>query len=176
MIALNGNYMARIFIWIHRGLGRAAALALLADGPTSSFMRETRHGPRAWVTSQTAPQVVLGDLGKREETYDVSRQVNTGRMDAVIPTRASISTPPRRRPKHARTLAVGVLAPMLTGSPASRPADLHLQRYASGRRRILARHRLDVATLEQGTGLLGQQALRRRAVTGRADGRMSAPT
>jgi NAD(P)-dependent dehydrogenase (short-subunit alcohol dehydrogenase family) len=160
--------MTRIFITgSTEGLGRAAALALLDDG--HEVFLHARNPSRAASMGDLADRgsgVVIGDLGSAEETHDVADQVNAiGRMDAVIHNAGiyidsqRVATPRGTR-AHAGCQRSSALRVDRRGR-ASRPTDLHQQRHASRRRRVLARHRLELATMARRTGVLGQQALRR---------------
>jgi NAD(P)-dependent dehydrogenase (short-subunit alcohol dehydrogenase family) len=162
--------MTRIFITgSTEGLGRAAALALLDDG--HEVFLHARNPSRAASMGDLADRasgVVIGDLGSAEETHDVADQVNAiGRMDAVIHNAGiyidsqRVATPRGTR-AHAGCQRSSALRVDRRGR-ASRPTDLHQQRHASRRRRVLARHRLELATMARRTGVLGQQALRRHA-------------
>lgn len=121
--------MARVFITgSTEGLGRAAALALLAGG--HEVVLHARNPPRAASMGDLADRatgVVIGDLGMAEEAHGVAAQVNAiGRMDAVIHN-AGIYIDPQRvsTPEgHARTLAVNVLAPYVLTAEIDRPARL----------------------------------------------------
>ena len=159
--------MARIFITgSTEGLGRAAAQSLLDDG--HEVVLHARNPSRAADLGELADRgagVVIGDLSSAEETHAVAAQVNTiGRMDAVIHN-AGIYIDPRARRHPRRTRAHpgrqrSRALPADRRDRASRQADLPQQRPAPRRRRVLARHRLDLATMGRSTGLRGQQALR----------------
>ncbi len=121
--------MARIFITgSTEGLGRAAALALLADG--HDVVVHARNPSRAAGMGRLADRaagVVVGDLGSAAETHDLAGQVNAiGPMDAVIHNAGiyieseRVETPEG----HARTLAVNVLAPYILTAEIERPARL----------------------------------------------------
>jgi NAD(P)-dependent dehydrogenase (short-subunit alcohol dehydrogenase family) len=121
--------MARVFITGSTdGLGRAAAVALLACGH-EVVVHARNHSRAASIRDLEArgAGVVTGDLASAEETHRVAAQVNAiGRMDAVIHN-AGIYLDPERvaTPEgHARTLAVNVLAPYLLTAEIGRPARL----------------------------------------------------
>lgn len=121
--------MARIFITGSvDGLGRAAALALMAEG--HDVVLHARNAERASTLADVAARcagVVVGDLGSAAETRSVARQVNAiGRMNAVIhnaglySVRSRGSTPEG----HATLLAVNTLAPYLLTALIERPDRL----------------------------------------------------
>jgi NAD(P)-dependent dehydrogenase (short-subunit alcohol dehydrogenase family) len=136
--------MTRIFITgSTEGLGRAAALALLDDG--HEVFLHARNPSRAASMGDLADRasgVVIGDLGSAEETHDVADQVNAiGRMDAVIHNAGiyidsqRVATPRGTR-AHAGCQRSSALR-VDRRDRASRPTDLHQQRHASRRRRVL---------------------------------------
>lgn len=113
--------MARIFITGSTdGLGRAAALALMAEG--HEVVLHARSRQRAAAVANIVGRsggIVTGDLASAVETRAVADGVNRiGPMDAVI-NNAGIYLEAHRgnTPEgHATTLAVTALAPyMLTG-------------------------------------------------------------
>src|SRR5215471_2804704 len=121
--------MARVFLTGSTdGLGRAAAMALLAEG--HYVVVHARNPSRAESVSDLEDRgagLVVGDLASAEETHRVAAQVNAvGPMDAVIHN-AGIYVDPQRvaTPEgHARTLAVNVLAPYVLTAEIKRPARL----------------------------------------------------
>ena len=121
--------MAHVFITGSTdGLGRAAAMALLAEG--HDVVVHARNASRADSVSDLedcGAGVVIGDLASAEETHRVAAQVNAvGPMDAVIHN-AGIYLDPERvtTPEgHARTLAVNVLAPYVLTAEIERPERL----------------------------------------------------
>jgi len=121
--------MARIFITgSTEGLGRAAALALLDSGhEVILHARNTTRAASLGNLADRASGVVIGDLASAEETHEIAKQVNTiGRMNAVIHN-AGIYVDARRvgtAEKHARTLAVNVLAPYVLTAEIERPSRL----------------------------------------------------
>lgn len=110
------------------GLGRAAALTLMAEG--HEVVLHARSSGRAAALADLAPRsagVVIGDLSSAVETRAIADQVNKiGRMDAVIHN-AGIYLEPRRgtTPEgHAKTLAVNTLAPYILTALIERPTRL----------------------------------------------------
>src|SRR4051812_47267804 len=135
--------MARVFITGSTdGLGRAAALSLIAKG--HEVVLHARSAERAAAVADIAEDalgVAIGDLQSTAETKSIAEQINAiGRMDAVIHN-AGIYRDRDRGPSpegHARILAINALG------------------------RSAARHRLDRSELGPGAGICGKQALRCR--------------
>ena len=110
------------------GLGRAAALTLLAEG--HEVILHARSSERVAALADLAPRsagVVIGDLSSAVETRSIADQVNRiGHMDAVI-YNAGIYLETRRgsTPEgHAKTLAVNTLAPYMLTALMERPNRL----------------------------------------------------
>jgi NAD(P)-dependent dehydrogenase (short-subunit alcohol dehydrogenase family) len=121
--------MARIFITGSTdGLGRAAALTLIAGG--HEVVLHARNEERVAELAELAPRsagVVVGDLASRAETLGLADQVNAlGRMDAAIHNAGLYSQPSRgSTPEgHATILAVNSLAPYLLTALIERPDRL----------------------------------------------------
>ena len=121
--------MRRIFITgSTEGLGRAAALQLIADG--HAVVLHARSSQRAAALADLAPRsagMVIGDLGSARETRSVAEQVNRiGRMDAVVHNAGVYAARARdARPEgHSQTLAVNTLAPYLLTTLIQRPDRL----------------------------------------------------
>jgi len=121
--------VSRIFITGSTdGLGRAAAVALIADG--HEVVLHARTVQRAAALRDLAPEaagVVIGDLASAAQTRDLADQVNgIGRMDAVIHNAGVFLEPARSATAegHAKTLAVNILAPYLLTALIDRPARL----------------------------------------------------
>ena len=121
--------VSRIFITGSTdGLGRAAAVALIADG--HEVVLHARTVERAAALRDLAPEaagVVIGDLASAAQTRDLADQVNgIGRMDAVIHNAGVFLEPTRSATAegHAKTLAVNILAPYLLTALIDRPARL----------------------------------------------------
>jgi NAD(P)-dependent dehydrogenase (short-subunit alcohol dehydrogenase family) len=118
--------MARIFITGSTdGLGRAAAVALMAEG--HEVVLHARSHERAAAVKDIVKQsgaVVTGDLASAIETRAIADQVNRiGVMDAVIHN-AGIYLEAHRgsTPEgHATTLAVNALAPYMLTALIERP-------------------------------------------------------
>ena len=121
--------MSRIFITGSAdGLGRAAAITLMAEG--HQIVLHARSSERAAAFADLAPRaaaIVTGDLGSAAETRAIADQVNKiGRMDAVIHNagvyleRSRGATPEG----HAKTLAVNTLAPYMLTALIERPNRL----------------------------------------------------
>lgn len=121
--------MARIFITGGTdGLGRAAALSLMAGGHRVVLHARTRERAAAMsdLTSRGAA-LVVGDLLIRAEVIGVAQQVNAlGRMDAVIHNAGIYTTRGRgETPEgHATILAVNTLAPFMLTALMQRPDRL----------------------------------------------------
>ncbi|MEP7243640.1 MAG: SDR family NAD(P)-dependent oxidoreductase [Gammaproteobacteria bacterium] len=121
--------MSRIFITGSTdGLGRSAALTLMAEG--HEVVLHARSSARASALADLAPRsagVVTGDLSSAVETRAIADQVNKiGRMDAVIHN-AGIYLERNRgtTPEgHAKTLAVNTLAPYMLTALIERPGRL----------------------------------------------------
>ena len=119
----------RIFITgSTEGLGRAAAVTLLDDG--HDVVLHARNAARAADLGDLAARasgVVTGDLASARETHALAGQVNAiGRMDAVIHNAGVYVEPGRGATpeRHARTLAVNVLAPYVLTAEIERPDRL----------------------------------------------------
>ena len=122
--------MRRIFITGSTdGLGRAAALTLMADGhEVVLHARSERRAAEAFADmAARSAGVVIGDLSSAAATRSLADQVNKiGRMNAVIHN-AGVSDQPGRdtTPEgHARTLAVNTLAPYMLTALIERPDRL----------------------------------------------------
>ena len=121
--------MRRVFVTgSTTGLGLAAARELIAAGHAEVL--HARSTTRAAALAELAPRsagIVIGDLGRLDETGSVARQVNgIGRMDAVIHN-AGIYDERRRgdTPEgHAHILAVNTLAPYVLTALIERPRRL----------------------------------------------------
>ena len=130
--------MARILITgSAQGLGRAAALDLLAAG--HQVVVHARNQDRAADLSDLVAQgadLVVGDLADLSQTRHLAEQVNElGRMDAVIHNAGVYSdrSPNRAADGHPRIVTVNLLAPYLLTFVLERPArivyltsDMHL--------------------------------------------------
>lgn len=121
--------MKRVFITGSTdGLGRGAAIALLAEG--HQVVLHARSRERAAAFGELAPRaagVVIGDLASAAEVRSIATQVNAiGRMDAVIHNAGIFreSTRGATPEGHARVLAVNVLAPYLLTELITRPDRL----------------------------------------------------
>jgi NAD(P)-dependent dehydrogenase (short-subunit alcohol dehydrogenase family) len=110
------------------GLGRAAALTLMAEG--HHVVLHARSSQRASAFGDMGPRaagVVIGDLSSAIETRAIAGQVNKiGRMDTVIHNAGvylerSRGTTPEG---HAKTLAVNTLAPYILTALIERPNRL----------------------------------------------------
>lgn len=122
--------MRRIFITGSTdGLGRAAALTLMAEGHEVVLHARSEQRAAAAFADMAARSagVVIGDLSSAAATRSLADQVNKlGRMNAVIHN-AGVSDQPGRdtTPKgHARTLAVNTLAPYMLTALIERPDRL----------------------------------------------------
>ncbi|MDF3018933.1 MAG: short-chain dehydrogenase/reductase [Steroidobacteraceae bacterium] len=110
------------------GLGRGAAETLMKDG--HQVVLHARSQDRAAALAELAPRaagVAIGDLASAEQTRSLADQVNKiGRMDAVIHNAGIYREPGRGATpeKHAKVLAVNVLAPYLLTGLIERPARL----------------------------------------------------
>jgi NAD(P)-dependent dehydrogenase (short-subunit alcohol dehydrogenase family) len=121
--------MARVFITGSTdGLGRAAALSLIAKG--HEVVLHARSAERAAAVADIAEDalgVAIGDLQSTAETKSIAEQVNAiGRMDAVIHN-AGIYRDRDRGPTpegHARILAINALAPYILTALMERPNRL----------------------------------------------------
>jgi NAD(P)-dependent dehydrogenase (short-subunit alcohol dehydrogenase family) len=121
--------MARIFITgSTEGLGRAAALALMAE--KHEVVLHARSPERAAAVADIVGRsggLVTGDLASAAETRAIANQVNRiGLMDAVIHN-AGIYLEARRgntSEGHATTLAVNTLAPYMLTALIERPKRL----------------------------------------------------
>jgi NAD(P)-dependent dehydrogenase (short-subunit alcohol dehydrogenase family) len=110
------------------GLGRAAALTLMAEG--HEVVLHARSSQRASAFGDMGPRsagIVIGDLSSAAETRAIADQVNDiGRMDTVIHNAGvylerSRGTTPEG---HAKTLAVNTLAPYILTALIERPGRL----------------------------------------------------
>lgn len=121
--------MSRIFITgSTEGLGRAAALALMADGHQVLLHARSKERAKALTDiSKRTLGVVIGDLAGAAETRGVAEQVNAiGPMDAIIHNAGVYQLPKRdATPEgHARTLAINTLAPFILTALIKRPKRL----------------------------------------------------
>ncbi len=121
--------MARVLITgSTAGLGRAAARNLLDDG--HEVVLHARNSARAGGLDDLARRpagVVIGDLASAQETRGMADQANAIRgIDAVIHNAAVYVDPERvtTPERHARTLAVNVLAPYVLTAWMNRPSRL----------------------------------------------------
>jgi NAD(P)-dependent dehydrogenase (short-subunit alcohol dehydrogenase family) len=110
------------------GLGRAAALTLMAEG--HEVVLHARSAQRAAMLADLASRaagVVIGDLSSAVATRAIADQANKiGRMNAVIHNAGVYREPSRGTTPdgHAKTLAVNTLAPYLLTALIERPDRL----------------------------------------------------
>lgn len=121
--------MSRVFITgSSDGLGRAAALTLMAEG--HEVVLHARSSKRAAALSDLATRsagIIVGDLSSAAETRAIADQVrNVGRMDAVIHNAGIYLEPVRGATAegHAKTLAVNTLSPYMLTALLERPGRL----------------------------------------------------
>jgi NAD(P)-dependent dehydrogenase (short-subunit alcohol dehydrogenase family) len=121
--------MARVFITgSTEGLGRAAAVTLLASG--HEVVLHARSAERASAVADLVPRaagLVIGDLASGADVRGIADQVNAlGTMDAVIHNAGVYTLPVRGSTPdgHATVVAVNTLAPYLLTAWIQKPRRL----------------------------------------------------